>query len=284
MTTSGPSKDPLDESQSSIPFPFNQMQSNLINSGSGNPSSFDLSLTVDDLFSMPGNPVSRDLSNLTSVTPSSSVSQSINDDPDEPPKVPEMYFEARRVLENGVRIYKFYCLHCNSKYAKKSGGSTLTYHFKTQHRPLYKELIERKQNRITTTLHQTVLTMASIPKIKRDKIYMATLEWLIGDLLPFTTLDSTLFRAMVNSYIFNIDPPYSATIRSLLFDNRIKLTARLQHLISRTLVYGAITVESWMSKSNRSYLGVSLHWLDENFRPYECALDMAPQSERHTAA
>lgn len=135
-----------------------------------------------------------------------------------------------------------------------------------------------------STLHQTVLTMAPVSKLQRDKIYTATLEWLIGDLLPFSTLDSDLFQDMVKSYISNIDPPCSATIRALLLDHRIKLTERLKDLLDRTLVYGAITVDGWTSQSNRSYLGITLHWLDENFTTYECALDMAPQSERHTAA
>lgn len=126
--------------------------------------------------------------------------------------------------------------------------------------------------------------MASVPKQKRDKIYIATLEWLIGDLLPFSTLDSDLFRAMVKAYIPNIDPPCSATIRALLVDHRLKLTEQLRDLLDRTLIYGAITVDSWTSRSNKSYLGITPHWLDENFMSYECALDMVPQPERHTAA
>lgn len=133
-------------------------------------------------------------------------------------------------------------------------------------------------------LHQTTLTMAPVPKPKRDKIYTATLEWLIGDLLPFSTLDLNLFKAMVKSYISNLDPPCSATIRALLLDHRIKLMEQLKDLLDWTLVYGAITVDGWTSRSNKSYLGITLHWLDEDFRPYECALDMIPQPERHTIA
>ena|SRR5690349_15935070 len=110
--------------------------------------------------------------------------------------------------------------------------------------------------------------MASVPKQKRDKIYTATLEWLIGELLPFSTLDSDLFAAMVRAYVPNIDPPCSARIRALLLDHRFKLTEQLRDLLERTLIYGAITVDSWTSRSNKSYLGITLHWLDENFVAY----------------
>jgi hypothetical protein len=126
--------------------------------------------------------------------------------------------------------------------------------------------------------------MAHVPKPKHDKIYTATLEWLIGDSLPFSTLDSDPFQNMVKECISNIDPPCSSTIRGLLVGHRNRLTERLKDLFDRTLVYGAITVDSWTSKSNKSYLGITLRWLDENFQSYECALDMAPLLECHTAA
>lgn len=79
---------------------------------------------------------------------------------------------------------------------------------------------------------------------------------------------------MIKAYISNIDPPCSATIRALLADHRLKLMEQLKDLLDRTLIYGATTVDSWTSRSNKSYLGITLHWLDENFMSYECALDV----------
>jgi hypothetical protein len=52
--------------------------------------------------------------------------------------------------------------------------------------------------------------MAPVPKPKRDKIYTETLEWLIGDRLPFSTLDSNAFKVIAKSYISNLDPPCSS--------------------------------------------------------------------------
>jgi hypothetical protein len=137
----------------------------------------------------------------------------------------------------------------------------LAYHFRTKHRSAFTEIRATKKGGTTDDkqLHQTSLTMASVPKHKLDKIYTATLEWLIGDLLPFSTLDSDLFRAMVKAYIPNIDPPCSTMIRALLVEHHLKLMEQLGDLSDQTLIYGAITVGSWTSRPNKSYLGITLH-------------------------
>ncbi|KAG0059289.1 hypothetical protein BGZ89_000528 [Linnemannia elongata] len=101
-------------------------------------------------------------------------------------------------------------------------------------------MVEKADNK---QLQQTTLTMVFVPKQKRDKIYKATLELLIGELMPFSNLDSDLFGAMVKAYIPNIDPLCSPTIRALLLDRRVKLTEQLKDLLNRTLMYGAITVD-----------------------------------------
>ncbi|KAI8606003.1 hypothetical protein EDD21DRAFT_410577 [Dissophora ornata] len=50
--------------------------------------------------------------------------------------------------------------------------------------------------------------MAPVPKVERDKILAATIEWVIGNLLLFSTLDSNLFKAMVREYAPNLAPHY----------------------------------------------------------------------------
>lgn len=156
---------------------------------------FTLHHDLDDLFScaLPStySDTTDTRSDLLSITPSSSASQTLNDDPNNIPNVPGdwgPYYEARRTLEDGQPVYKFFCVQpgCPHKYARTSGPSTLSYHIRRKHRSVYMEYCSKKDGGKTDNkqLQQTTLTMASVPKQKRDKIYTATLEWLIGDLLP----------------------------------------------------------------------------------------------------
>ena len=190
-------------------------------------------------------------------------------------------------MEGGKRVFKFVCLQpgCHTALSKTSSSTTLSYHFKAKHHEAYVE--KRKgvdRPAPAQSMIQTSLDMAPVPKAKCDKIQRALLEWLIADLLPFSTLDSVHFKAVVKSFIPNLAPPCAATIRASLLDHRITMTERLKDLMDRTLVSGAITVDGWSSRSHKSYLGITLHWLDEDFRMMECALDMAPQPHPHTAA
>jgi hypothetical protein len=124
--------------------------------------------------------------------------------------------------------------------------------------------------------------MVPVPQAKRDKIVTATLEWLIGDLLPFSTLDSEYSKAMVRAYITSLAPPCAATVRGSLLSHRLALMERLKDLMDRTLIHGAITIDGWSSGS-KSFYRITMHWLDADFRMVDCSLDMAPMPFLHDA-
>ncbi|KAI8600849.1 hypothetical protein EDD21DRAFT_430441 [Dissophora ornata] len=69
--------------------------------------------------------------------------------------------------------------------------------------------VRRMVNDVPTTHSecQATLDMSPVPAAKWSEVYMATLEWIIGDLLPFSTLDSELVQAMVRSYISMLSQP-----------------------------------------------------------------------------
>ncbi|KAI8604874.1 hypothetical protein EDD21DRAFT_411665 [Dissophora ornata] len=131
----------------------------------------------------------------------------------------EGVFKPRRVKEEGKRVFKFHCLQleCESTFAASSSSTSLTYYIKSKHRDLYKEPSKWKQVDMlsSSSLTQTALDMSSVPAAKRNKIYMVTLEWIIGDVFLFSTLDSELFQTMVQSYISSVKAPYGATVRAL---------------------------------------------------------------------
>ncbi|KAI8596566.1 hypothetical protein EDD21DRAFT_419549 [Dissophora ornata] len=226
-------------------------------------------------------------SRKSSLAPSDSASQMINDNLKNPPRVPGLWegvFRVRRIKEEGKRVFRFHCLQpgCKSTFAASSSSTTLTYHIKSKHRDFYQQRSQGK-GVDRSSLTQTTLDMSLVPEAKQNKI-KAALEWVIGDLLPFSTLDSELFQAMARSNISNMKPPCGATVRDLLLDHRMTLVARLKGLMDRTLVHGAITVDGWSSRSNRTYLEITFHWLDGDFRAHDCALDLQPRPFPHAAA
>lgn len=140
------------------------------------------------------------------------------------------YYEPCHVMVNGKHIFKFFCINpgpsCATGLSKHSSLSTLKYHFEHKHHAAYIEKNKKKDGptQSTPTLVQTHLNMAPIPQAKCDKIVTVTLEWLIRDLLPFSTLDLEHYKAMVRAYIPNLAPPCAATVHSSLLNHQLALT------------------------------------------------------------
>ncbi|KAF9315464.1 hypothetical protein BG006_003744, partial [Podila minutissima] len=97
---------------------------------------------------------------------------------------------------------------CQASFSKTSSSTTMSYHMKAKHCAAYVALVKIKgTDWPAASLVQTSLDVMPVSKARRDKTLVATLEWLIGDLLPFSTLDSECFRAMIKTYSPNQDPP-----------------------------------------------------------------------------
>lgn len=204
------------------------------------------------------------------------------------------YFEARYSKDtSGNHVWRIHCLQdgCLHNFSSTATSSTLSSHFRARH---LEELHKIKQKASATgnstvgssptSLVQTKLDGTSIPIPKEGKIVSAALEWIIADLQPFSAIDTPKHKALLNLYNPRLSVPCSATVRNALPDHRRGLTDILKKLMNESMLFGAITADSWTSQSNKPFMGITLSWLDSNFNNYECVLDLAPQPYPHDAS
>ncbi|KAF9153700.1 hypothetical protein BG015_002828 [Linnemannia schmuckeri] len=77
--------------------------------------------------------------------------------------------------------------------------------------------------------------------------------------------------------------PCAATIRNRFHNYRLGLQEMIEKLLSDTFTVGLMTIDDWTSNSNRPFMGIFLHWLDSEFRGYECTLDLVPHPYPYNA-
>ena len=75
--------------------------------------------------------------------------------------------------------------------------------------------------------------------------------------------------------------PHRTTVRARIegICNTLKIELRK---ILKKVKFLSITDDGWTSRANDSYMIVTAHWLDENFRVYSCVLSVKEMTNSHT--
>lgn len=187
--------------------------------------------------------------------------------------------------EEGTYEHKFICRKCNKPLSPNNASHTLKYHLTTHRADKGKGRAADDgvsgQHGLGGGLVQTTLTGTSTTVQKKEAIIKAALTWVVTTYIPFSTFDSDSFRALVHLINPIISMPCAATVRDRLHNYRLGLQMRIEQLLSETFKVGSMTVDDWTSDSNRPFMGITLHWLDSEFKGYECTLDLVPHPYPH---
>ena len=169
------------------------------------------------------------------------------------------------------------CRICRSSYSEKTGLTTLKDHFEKNHKKVHNELY------IQTALPFHVVE----PYGKRDQekttnITMNLIRWIITDQQPFNVVEDSDFR----KFVMSLDKRYRLPSRQFVAETTLKLYEQHKETIHKSLnalpQKFALTTDTWSSCTNLSYLSVTLHWIDNNWKMQRILLDIIPLHERHT--
>jgi hypothetical protein len=100
--------------------------------------------------------------------------------------------------------------------------------------------------------------------------------------LPFNIVSSSAFRKFLNQ----IDPafvmPSNKYIKTIITEEYNKGVKNLKSYLNNTCEYISITTDLWTAKSKRGYIGITGHWLTEDFKPIYALLRLEKISYPHT--
>jgi len=120
-------------------------------------------------------------------------------------------------------------------------------------------------------------------KSYQHKLNMLLLEFIITDSQPFHILKSDGFKKL----LFALDPLYSVpcdkTLKNLITDAYKVGVKELLSFIISSCEFISITTDLWTAKSKTGYIGITGHWVDENFKPYDILIAIESILYPHTA-
>ncbi|GES96419.1 zinc finger BED domain-containing protein RICESLEEPER 2-like [Rhizophagus clarus] len=150
--------------------------------------------------------------------------------------------------------------------AEDGSTSTLWKHFKGKHNELYLEI-----NQITEALNK--LEISQSLAFTQESFRNDLVHWIIVDDQPFTVVQNIFFQKMIKRLNSNAIIPSSDTIHNdiikIFNDEKEFLKNKLQKLSGKI----SLTLDGWTSKNQISFLGITIHWITDDWKFNSTVLD-----------
>ena len=195
-------------------------------------------------------------------------------------------------------------VHCKicAKVLKYTGNTTnLRYHIQHNHRSEYKNMLEaeapekeaarkraadtvlgdKRQRLIGDCIEMQSPIVRSSPLW--NKLTNSICYFIAKDMQPYDTINDVGFRHMITTFQPRYMPPDRKTLATQyiprMFDTE---TTRIQQQLSQA-EYFAITTDLWTSRSKHAYIGITIHYLTNQFILRNHLLATKEFSDSHTA-
>jgi len=176
--------------------------------------------------------------------------------------------------KNNDEVVAIVCNICQKKWKPGNTTGTLAIHLNNKH---HRNISLRQQ-----TLLRFVATPYTQKEAKRtDEINKKVVDFITCCQLPFSVVDNKYFKEMLSV----LDPRYrifcrqtlSSEIISQFQDTRKKMINLFEDISSKI----SVTCDIWTSISNQSYLGVTAHYIDDNWEARSFLLDLIHYPYHH---
>ena len=110
----------------------------------------------------------------------------------------------------------------------------------------------------------------------------AVFEWIILDMQPFKVVEGEAFRKMILKFDPKYQLPTRNTIKNFIIKSFNKRRENIKNYIKNIPGKVALTTDIWTSLKNEGFLGVTLHFIDENWVLRHFTLDIFQFKGSHT--
>ncbi|CAJ0826170.1 8885_t:CDS:2, partial [Entrophospora sp. SA101] len=141
---------------------------------------------------------------------------------------------------------------------------------------------------MTNTVHITPKFNKFAPKpyAKSEKRYQqltnTIVDFIVCCQLPFAIVDNPYFTTMLNTFDGRYQVPCRQTIKSEIINNYNNMKKKILQELSQTKKI-SITCDIWSSITIKSYFGITVHFIDHNWKLQHFLLDLLYFPGSHSA-
>ncbi|CAB4485121.1 unnamed protein product [Rhizophagus irregularis] len=155
------------------------------------------------------------------------------------------------------KTQRWYCNYCSKNFGDKS-TSTLWRHIAK-----YPKIVEAR-------------------RFNQKGFRKRTVRWVVINDQPFNVIENEEFKDMISFIRPGIYIPCANTLRRDLTENFKNAKERFRQELQETPGRLSFTVDAWTSKNQIPFLGISVHWINENWELKCTTLDFCILSGPHT--
>ncbi|CAB4427392.1 unnamed protein product [Rhizophagus irregularis] len=167
------------------------------------------------------------------------------------------------------------CKICNKIFSTKSSTTTLRNHIKKYHKHIHREANQ-------TTLKFKGNTTSFYDKEKNSEFVKLLIKWIVIDMLPFSLVDSVYF----NEFIQKLNPKFRCPGRTTLKNEIMsEFKSRREHIVDFVKDipgHCSITTDIWSSIKNEAFIGVTIHFITNEWKLKHFTLEVLRITGSHT--
>uniref|UniRef100_A0A3P9KPW1 HAT C-terminal dimerisation domain-containing protein n=1 Tax=Oryzias latipes TaxID=8090 RepID=A0A3P9KPW1_ORYLA len=170
----------------------------------------------------------------------------------------------------------------------KNSTSNLLKHLKGTHSTT--QLVEKevrlataRESRVSLPAKQPKLDFSREPRVTLEELNQLVAGYIVEEMLPLSTVDSSSFRRIIDKIPSNnnVHLPHRKSFTSYLENEYKKMKAALK-LVLDDVQFVSTTADIWTA-NNRSYMGVTIHWFNQDtLERHKAALACKRVRGRHT--
>ncbi|CAH1763824.1 8132_t:CDS:2, partial [Entrophospora sp. SA101] len=185
----------------------------------------------------------------------------------------------RSIVHNNFTLNKqtnqYKCNHCSKLYKAQRDGSTSTLknHLKKSHANLFSkevgpiDIFLKSENKL---------------KFTQESWNNDLIKWIVTSDQPFTVIESNFFKTMIKrlkpeAKIFSAD-----TIRNNIFKSFNENLIFIKNLLQEVPGQISFTLDSWTSKNQVPFLGITAHWISKDWELKSILLDFCHLEGSHS--
>jgi hypothetical protein len=172
--------------------------------------------------------------------------------------------------------------YCNAEFSDHGNTSCMRSHINSKHKNIKMCIYEVAKSQRERSIKNAY---ANINVYKGDSerhknLTNAVVEFLVETNQPLSLVDNPSFIKMLNKFDNKYKLPCRQTITQKNIIEKFESVKQIVQKELDTADYVSLTLDGWSSVSNNSYLGITSHYIDEDFEFQSCllALKYAPMS------